>query len=71
MVSSLQGCVEMTQFHSSYLAHHNPHTGIVLARQQQYSLGEYMCRLLKLVAHITAEEMQNRVEFLSAWREEG
>jgi hypothetical protein len=59
------------KLHTSYLAQHKPHTGIVRARQQQYSVGEYMRRLLKLVAHLTAEEMQNRVEFLSAWGEEG
>jgi hypothetical protein len=28
-----------------------------------------MRRLLKLMAHLTAEDMQNRVEFLSAWGE--
>jgi hypothetical protein len=41
----------------------------LLARQQQYSVGEYRRRLLKLMAHLTAEDMQNRVEFLSAWGE--
>jgi hypothetical protein len=50
-----------------YMAQHQSHTGIVLARQQQYSVGEYMRRLLRLMAHLTAEEMHNRVEFLSAW----
>jgi hypothetical protein len=57
------------QLHTSYMAQHKSHTGIVLARQQQYSVGEYMRRLLKLVTHLTAEKMQNRVEFLSAWGE--
>jgi hypothetical protein len=71
MVSSLLGCVEMTQFHSSYLAHHNPHTGFILARQQQYSVGEYIRRLLDLMAHLTAEEMPNRVDSLRAWGEMG
>jgi len=51
------------------MAQHKAHTGIVLAPQQQYSVGEYMRRLLKLMAHLTAEEMQNRLEFLSAWGE--
>jgi len=57
------------RLHTSYMAQHTSHTGIVLARQQQYSVGEYMRRLLRLMAHLTAEEMHNRVEFLSAWSE--
>src|SRR5262245_21354955 len=55
------------QLHTNNIAQHKAHAGIVLARQQQYSVGEYLRRLLNLVAHLTAEEMQNRVEFLSAW----
>lgn len=57
------------RLHTSYMAQHKSHTGIVLARQQQYAVGEHMRRLLKLIAHLTAEEMKNRVEFLSAWGE--
>ena len=61
------------RLHTRYMAQHQSHTGIVLAqstlRPQQYSVGEYMRRLLRLMAHLTAEEMHNRVEFLSAWGE--
>jgi len=57
------------RLHTRYIAQHQSHTGIVLARQQQYSVGEYMRRLLRLMAHLTAEEMHNRVGFLSAWGE--
>lgn len=57
------------RLHTRSIAQHQSHTGIVLARQQQYSVGEYMRRLLRLRAHLTAEEMHNRVEFLSAWGE--
>jgi hypothetical protein len=31
-------------------------------------VGEQMRRLLRLVNRLTAEEMQNRVEFLSNWQ---
>ena len=55
------------QLHTNHIAQHKAHTGIVLARQQQYSVGEYLRCLLNLIAHLTAEAMQNRVEFLSAW----
>lgn len=54
------------RLHTSHLAQHKSHSSIVLARQQQYSVGEYMRRLPRLMASLTAEEMHNRVEFLSA-----
>ena len=43
------------------------HAGIILAVQQRYSVGEQMRRLLRLTSTLTAEEMRNRVEFLSSW----
>jgi hypothetical protein len=60
---------DFARLHTHYMAQHKAHTGIVLVRQQQYSVGEHMRRLLNLMAHRTAEEMQNWVEFLSAWGE--
>ena len=53
--------------HTAHLDSGRDHAGIVLARQQRYSIGELMRRLLHLVESISAEEMRNRVEFLSAW----
>ena len=55
------------QLHASYLEQNKSHAAIVLALQQQYGVGEQMRRLLQLIAHLTAIDMQNRVEFLSAW----
>ncbi|SPE55454.1 conserved hypothetical protein [Verrucomicrobia bacterium] len=43
------------------------YSGIIMALQQRYSVGEQMRRLLRLRNSLTAEEMVNRVEFLSAW----
>ena len=43
------------------------HAGIILAVQQRYSVGEQMRRLLRLISSVTAEEMRNRIEFLSTW----
>jgi len=59
--------VDFYRLHMSYLAQGKSHTGIILARQQRYSVGEQMRRLLKLVVTKSAEEMKNHVEFLSAW----
>ncbi len=55
------------RLHMSYPAQGKSHAGIILARQQRYSVGEQMRRLLKLVATKSAEEMRNGVEFLYAW----
>ena len=43
------------------------HPGIILTRQQRYSVGEQTRRLLRLIAAKSVEEMKNRGEYLSAW----
>ncbi len=55
------------RLHAALLSAGKTHAGIILARQQHYSVGEQMRRLLKLIAAVSAQEMKNRVEFLSAW----
>ena len=55
------------RLHSEYVAQGKPHAGIILMRQQYYSVGEQMRRLLKLMASESADEMKNWVEFLSVW----
>ena len=55
------------RLHTTYLAQGKSHAGIILARQQHYSVGEQMRRLLRLIATRSAYEMKNWVEFLSAW----
>jgi hypothetical protein len=55
------------RLHTAFLKQGKSHAGIILARQQRYPVGEQMRRLLKLIAAKSAEEMKNRVEFLSAW----
>ena len=56
--------------HADWMNAGQRHAGIILALQQQYSIGEQMRRLLRLVSTVSAEEMRNRVEFLSVWRAE-
>jgi hypothetical protein len=55
------------RLHATYLAEGKSHAGMILARQQHYSVGEQMRRLLKLIATKSAEEVKNQVESLSAW----
>ena len=53
--------------HAEYLANGRKHEGIVVAPQQQYTVGEQMRRLLTLIARRTADEMCNQLEYLSNW----
>ena len=55
------------RLHTACLVQGKSHAGIILARQQHYSVGEQMRRLLRLIASKSADEMKNWVEFLSAW----
>ena len=72
--ATAQGCVlfsfnvrDFYRLQTVYLAAGRSHAGMILARQQQYSVGEQMRRLLKLIAAKSAEEMVEKVVFLSAW----
>ena len=55
------------RLHTEWVSSERSHAGIILGRQQRYSVGGQMRRLLKVMAARSAEEMRNRVEFLSAW----
>jgi hypothetical protein len=58
---------DFCRIHAEWLSQHKSHAGIVLAHQQQFSVGEQMKRLLRLIGMVTAEDMQDRLEFLSDW----
>ena len=55
------------RLHAAWSARGVSHAGLILAHQQRYSVGEQARRLLRLLASRSAEEMRNRVEFLSHW----
>jgi hypothetical protein len=55
------------QLHSQTLLRGESHAGIVLANQQQYSVGELMRRILRLAAAKSPADMIEQIEFLSAW----
>ena len=58
---------DFCRLHARWLAEKRSHSGIVVARQQVYSVGEQMRRLLKLFAARSPQEMRDRLEFLSDW----
>ncbi len=55
------------RLHADLLDRGGTHAGIVVCRQQRYSIGEQMRRLASLVGRISAEEMRDRIEFLGDW----
>lgn len=55
------------RLHTEYQLQGRTHAGILIVPQQRYSVGEQLGRTLKLIASKSAEEMQDHVEFLSAW----
>ncbi len=57
---------DFCQLHSIYMTEGRTHTGIVIS-SQDYSVGEQMRRVLKLIAAKSAEEMVNQLVFLSAY----
>jgi len=56
------------RLHTDFTTQREEHMGIILG-QQNYSVGEQLRRLLKIIASKSAEEMYNQVEFLSVWGE--
>jgi hypothetical protein len=58
---------DFSALHTDCIEAGRHHAGIILAQQQHYSLGEQMRRLLRLIHTISAEDMCDRIEFLSAW----
>jgi hypothetical protein len=55
------------RIHTEWITAGRGHAGIILGEQQRYSAGEQIRRLAVLVTTLSAEDMQNRVEFLSGW----
>ena len=53
--------------HQAWVSEGRQHAGIIVAPQQRYTVGEELRRLVRLIDSLSAEEMRNLVEFLSAW----
>jgi hypothetical protein len=57
------------RLHWEYVEAKRSHSGIILVPQQRYSVGEQLRRILNLALSLPAEEMKDRLEFLSSWVE--
>jgi hypothetical protein len=60
---------DFCRLHAQWLAEGRSHAGIILAQQLQFSVGEQVRRLARLVDSLSEEEMRNRLEFLGRWRQ--
>lgn len=60
---------DFCRLHSEFMAQQISHTGIILAPQQQYSIGQQLRGLLKLVANTSTKEIENQLVFLSSYVE--
>lgn len=55
------------RIHGEYINSGKDHVGIILVRQQQFSVGEYVRRIQILLEQKSFAEMRNQIEFLSGW----
>jgi hypothetical protein len=55
------------RLHWEYMNARRTHSGIILVPQQRYSVGEQLRRILVLASSLSAEQMKDRLEFLSSW----
>lgn len=60
---------DFCRLHRDFIVQERNHAGIVLASQQQYSIGQQLRGLLKLAANYSSEETVNQLIFLSAYIE--
>jgi hypothetical protein len=58
---------DFCSLHDSLMREGRRHCGIICAQQQSYTIGDTLRRLLRLIGSVSADEMRNRVEFLSRW----
>lgn len=58
---------DFQDIHTQYMEQGKSHTGIILAAQQRFSVGDQLRRLLKLIETKSAEEMIDQLEFLGRW----
>lgn len=59
---------DFCRLHSDFLRQQRHHAGIIIGDQQTASVGEELRRLARIGEAKTAEEMNDRLEFLGNWR---
>jgi hypothetical protein len=55
------------RLHAEWIGAGREHSGIILAPQQRYSVGEQLRRILRIRSTASLDSMRNRLEFLGNW----
>jgi hypothetical protein len=55
---------DFARLHRDWLQQDRDHCGIVVIPDQRYSIGEKIRRIAKFVTAMTADQMNNRIEYL-------
>jgi len=55
------------RLHTEWISAGREHSGIVLAPQQRFSVGEQLRRILRIRATASAGSVRNQIEFLTKW----
>ncbi len=58
---------DFCRYHRDFLARGECHWGLILVKQQAFSIGERLRRLIRIAHSFSPKAMQNRVEFLGQW----
>ena len=58
---------DFCRLHKDYMVQGKSHGGIILAPQQQYSIGQQLTGLLKLAAALSVDEMIDQLVFLNSY----
>jgi len=58
---------DFCRLHRDWFTERGSHSGIIVAQQHQFPLGEQVRRLARLVDAMSSEAMRNRLEFLGDW----
>ncbi len=58
---------DFMRLHKAWMSGGDHHAGILLVRQQTWSLGEVIRRLQRLQDAFSAKDMVDRIEWLSRW----
>jgi hypothetical protein len=55
---------DFCRLHTEFLTSGKNHAGVIVIPRQRYQTGEKIRRLTELIGSLSAEEMENRLEFL-------
>lgn len=58
---------DFMRLQNDFLSQEKKHSGIIIAHQQRYSIGQQLRGLLKIISTIASEEMVNQIVFLNSY----